>query len=553
MRRSTRIMTQVAFLIGIFMVTTVACARVAEDGRVYDVLKYELALKLRPDLPGISGTGSVTFVTTSTTSQVRFDASSRTMTIDSVTGRGANLPFSHFADELSITLPRIHPASDTETVVIHYRAVAAFDGRYDSGGVYFTSDSGRIRVGTISEPNFAREWWPCNDRPSDKALVRLTCSVPRGMTAVSNGRQAPVITEGEWRTFSWETGYPIATYLVFLGAAEYTVTSDTMRTTDGGTLDILTYVFPEDSVKAAADFLNIKSILGYFSETFGPYPFMDDKFAIAEVEGRLTMENQTVVAFENDLITGDRQNENTLVHETAHQWWGNLVTPASWNDIWLAEAFATLSEALYIESRRGPDIYMQYVDVLMNQPPGYYDGPVVVRDSGTFWEAFSPAVYYKGALVLHMLRRMVGDTVFFTSLREYLDGPTRRYGNATTGDFIGVCESTFGSKLDWFFGQWLQPPSGAADRPAVVYQWTTTKTAEGADLALEIRQEQEGALVYRLPFTVLIHAGGAVDSFSVIDSTRHQIFYRSVGAMVDSVIIDPERDIFMSLTQGESP
>jgi aminopeptidase N len=553
MNLSPRILIPLALLITAVVFTRMANTRGAPAGGRVDVLRYDLALTLMPDSGGLSGKERIAFTLTPPSPRARFDASSRTITIDSVTGREGPLRFSHSGDDLLIDLAGTRAPSETLSVTIWYHAVSAFDGRYDSGGIYFHRDSGRLRVGTISQPNFARQWWPCNDHPSDKALVSLTCTVPQGMVVVSNGRQGPVETGVGGRTYSWESAYPVATYLVFLGAAEYAVTSDTMGTAGGGTLELLTYAFPEDSALAAADFANIKPILRFLSTTFGPYPFQDDKFAIAEVEGSLTMENQTVVTIENDLVTGDRRNENTLVHETAHQWWGDLVTPSSWKHIWLTEAFATMSEALYIEHRRGPEIYSQYMDVLMDQPAGYYAGPIVGGDSATFWESFSPAVYYKGALTLHMLRRMMGDTAFFASLRDYLDSPAHRYGNARTEDFIHICESRYGSPLGWFFNQWLSPPGGAADRPELAYTWTTTGTGRNRELVVDLRQEQEGELVYRLPFRVRVHAGGTVDTFPVIDSTRRQEFRRPAGAGVDSVVIDPDRDIFMTITGRQAP
>jgi len=554
-------MIPVAVLIAVTAFTRIANTRGAPQDRTYDVLRYDLEFDLRPGPGAFAGVNTITFALAGRAPEVGFDASSRTITVDSVIGRTGPLRFSHAGNELRVSLPGGPPGPDTPSVAVHYRAIPAFDGRYDSGGVYFHPENGLPRVGTISQPNFAREWWPCNDRPSDKALVSLTCTTPAGMIAVSNGRRTPLKTEPPGNpvgdadtaaaTFRWESAYPVATYLVFLGAADYAVTADTMRTSDGATLELFTYTFPEDSANAAADFTNIKTILRYFSETFGPYPFIDDKFALAEVEGRLTMENQTVVTIEKDLITGDRRNENTLVHETAHQWWGNLVTPSTWKHIWLAEGFATMSEALYVESRRGAEAYNEYMGVLMDQPGGFYDGAIVGSDSATFWESFSPAVYYKGALILHMLRRMVGDPVFFRSLRDYLDGADRRYATASTEDFIGVCEANHGSDLDWFFRQWLWPPQGATDRPALAYDWTTVNAGGGTELVLTVRQEQEGPLVYRLPLSVAVYSGGTATSFSVTDSARVQTFRRPVAAVVDSVLIDPHRDIFMNIRRDQ--
>jgi len=551
MNRFAKLMIPVALLTSTFLFTRMAKTRVAPEGRSYDVLRYELALTLLPRLHGLSGSNRITFTTTAPSRGVRFDASSATITIDSVTGGGGPLRFAHSGGELRVSFPGTIPAGDTQRVTVFYRAISGFDGRYDSGGVYFDTGSGGLRVATISEPNFAREWWPCNDRPSDKALVSLSCAVPPPMIAVSNGRSAGVGREGEWGRYSWTSDYPVSTYLVFLGAAEYRVTTDTMRTADGGVLKLSTYVYPEDSAKADADFANIKSILGYFSATFGPYPFAGEGFSIAEVTGQLTMENQTVVAMESRLVTGDLKNENTLVHETAHQWWGNLVTPSSWKHIWLSEAFATLAEALYVGHRRGPEGYRRYIDVLMDQPAGYYGGPVVGGDSGTFWDSFSPSVYFKGAITLHMLRRMVGDTVFFRSLREYLHGPARRYGNASTEDFIAVCEQNYGSPLGWFFTQWLNAGPGVPDRPDLLYDWKAEDPPAGTGLRLSVRQAQDGGVVYRLPFSVRVFGGGNVKSFPIVDSMRVQDFRLPVTFPVDSLQLDPDRDLFMTVDREE--
>ena len=194
------------------------------------------------------------------------------------------------------------------------------------------------------------------------------------MTVVSNGRLVSRKESAGRHIFEWATKTPIATYLVFLGASDYLVTRDTLTLPDGGGLPLAWYVFPGDSAKAAEDFRNTKAILTYFSDTFSPYPFAGEQFAVAEVDGHLTMENQTVVAIEKNMITGDRRNENTFVHEISHQWWGNLVTPVDWHHTWLNEGFATYSEALYIESRKGPASYRAYIDVLMDQPRGFYAG-----------------------------------------------------------------------------------------------------------------------------------------------------------------------------------
>jgi aminopeptidase N len=541
-----------AIVIALFAARTrMAYPGITPDTRPYDVVRYGLTLSFDPGARSVSGANRITLVAGSRLSAVRLDAGSGTVRVDSVVSSGRRADFTHEGDVLEVMLSPAAGAADTVDMTVHYRAVSAFDGRYDSGGVLFTGGPGGWRVGTISQPCFAREWWPCNDRPSDKALVTLGCTVPAGMTVVSNGRLESVADSGDGRRFEWRTRSPIATYLVFVGAAGYAVSRDTMALPGGGTLDLARYAFPEDSAKAAEDFRNVKEILAYFSRTFAPYPFPEEQFAIAEVDGHLTMENQTVVAIEAGMITGDRRNENTLVHEIAHQWWGNLVTPVDWHNTWLNEGFATYSEALYIESRKGPGTYAEYIGVLMDQPAGFYAGSVIGRDQEAFWDSFGPPVYYKGAIVLHMLRRMMGDSSFFSVLRSYLADPRLAYGNASTGDFRSACELRHGSDLGWFFDQWVYAPrDSASDRPAVAYEWAEAGSPERRELRITVRQLNAGPSPWRLPFRFRAYGGGATREFAVVDSLAEQEFVFTVEAPVDSVIADPDRDLFMTVRRG---
>ncbi len=542
-------------LVTFFAVFILAFSRLAipgtpADNRSYDVVHYDLNLSLFPESMTIAGYNLITLTATAAITELRLDAGSTALRVDSVTTGGRKLAYRHSGDVLEIVLPSTLRPSETLSLTVHYRGRSAFDGRYDSGGILFTRTGIGYSVGTISQPNFARHWWPCNDRPSDKALVTLRCSVPAGMTVVSNGRLVSKTERRLTHTFEWATKTPIATYLVFLGASDYLVSRDTLRLGDGRTLDLALYLFPEDSAKGAEDFRNVKEILAYFSTAFAPYPFADEQFAVAEVEGRLTMENQTVVAMERGLITGDRSNENTFVHEIAHQWWGNLVTPSDWHHTWLSEGFATYSEALYIESRRGPAVYREYIDHLMDQPPGAYAGSVIGRNENAFWDSFGPAVYYKGAIALHMLRRMMGDSVFFACLRAYAADPRFAYGNASTDDFRSVAEAHHGSHLGWFFDQWIHADRGNADRPTLTYEWVAGQDESGYTLSLSIVQLPGAADPWKLPFTVRILAGGESWEYAVVDSLPRQEFVFRTPAPADSVLLDPERDLFMHLQRG---
>jgi aminopeptidase N len=519
--------------------------------RPYDVIHYDLSLSVRPESMAISGSNRITALTPGHGSRITLDASTSSMTIDSVLSGGRPLEFSHAGDLLSLTLPLYTDSPDTVDFTVHFRAVSSFDGRYDSGGVYITRVESGPRIGTSGQPAFARNWWPCNDRPSDKALLTMRLSVPSGLVTASNGRQISNEISGDRVVSVWKTFYPIATYLVFFSAADYAVVRDSFTTASGEVVPLHYYLFREDSAAAVSDFRNTKTILSYFSSTFGPYPFPREKFAIAEVEGHLTMENQTVVAIEKGMITGEREYENTFVHEIAHQWWGNLLTPSGWEHIWLNEGFATYSEALYIEHRRGPSVYDEYIAVLMDQPLGFYSTPVVGTDARGFWDTFGPSVYYKGALTLHMLRRMMGDSVFFGCLRDYLADPRLKYGNAGTDDFVAACEEHYGGDLDWFFTQWLSAPVDSADRPIVRYRWKNLTAGEGNRLVVTVRQAGSQMQLYRLPFSLRIHAGGYTMEYPVVDSLPVQEFGFDTDLPADSVLLDPDRDLFMDVSLEE--
>jgi aminopeptidase N len=187
------------------------------------------------------------------------------------------------------------------------------------------------------------------------------------------------------------------------------------------------------------------------------------------------------------------------------------------------------------------------MDLLMDQPAGFYAGSVIGRDEEAFWDSFGPAVYYKGALTLHMLRRMMGDDAFFRAMRAYLRDPRLAYGNASTEDFRAACEAEHGGDLGWFFRQWIYAARDSADRPSIAWQWKQDP-ADGGH-ALRVRVSQLGAPepAWRLPLRIRVHGRGATEDFAVVDSLPRQEFLIPATAAADSVLIDPERDLFMTV------
>jgi aminopeptidase N len=298
------------------------------------------------------------------------------------------------------------------------------------------------------------------------------------------------------------------------------------------------YVYPEDSASSRVDFQNTVKILSFFSKKFREYPFIREKFGMAEVDGSLTMEHQTLCSIQKNLITGDRKYETTIVHETAHHWFGDFITPLNWKHTWLSEGFATYAEALYIEETQGKDSAAAYVRGWMGNEQGVYAGSVTGRSDTSFWDSFAPRVYNKGALVLHMLRGVTGDSLFFLILRNYLTNPDRAYGNATTEDFIGECERVTGRAMKWFFDQWVYSSPASIDRPEYRYRWESDKDGSGFRTTLHLEQPTADKQFYRMPVTISLVCDGARADTTVDNTLPSQSFSFSTKTRPTDLLID---------------
>ncbi len=507
----------------------------------YDVTHYELTIKLNMTQQTFVGNNSLTVNIIESTRDLILHASNQTLTIDSIIQSGDKLNFTHQSNLLTIHLRSIinHPSSIKFT--IYYHGISDFKGNFEDGGIYFSSHD---KAATSSQPFFARKWFPCKDIPTDKATASIIISVPDTLTAVSTGLLKNVKHSHGFATYHWATKYPIATYLISFAVAPYKMFSENYKSINGKEMKILYYIYPEDSIKARTDFINTTKILSFFEQIFGEYPFIDEKFGFAEVEGDMTMENQTICSIQSNMFTGDRQYELTFAHEVAHQWFGNMLTPVDWHHTWLNEGFATFAEALYLEHRRGREIYQEYINNMMSMPQGTYAGSVVGQSDTAFWDSFSPRQYYKGAIVLHMLRNIMNDSLFFQTLRNYLNEKRFRYRSVSTEDFITKCNETYGQSLDWFFNQWLYSSTDSIDRPELEYEWNTINIEDGYAVNLTITQSSYLYVKYRLPLQVNITGIDSVYNFTIIDSSEVQKFLFKIPEKPESLEINKDKETF---------
>lgn len=408
-----------------------------------DVTAYNIELNLNPESAFIAGKTIISITgTVAVLDNITLDIIG--LTVDSVF-RGANkLQYTQDNSSVTAAFDEHFFRGDTGQISIYYSG-------YPQRGIYIRNNYyGNPVIYSHSEPYDARYWFPCKDDPEDKAFLQMHVTVPDMYQVLSNGRLILEKTSGEGtRSFLWEEQYPIATYLISVSAAPFTILNHQFEY-QGSQMPVLYYAYPEDAARAEESLGWTVQMLGFYSDYIGIYPFMEEKYAMSEVPFREAgaMENQTATTMGENVF--DR--EDVIAHELAHQWWGDALTPKTFADIWLNEGFASFFDALFTEYKYGrksfEDRMVQMVSRIIGD--GSMEYPIYNPPERFL---FGSAVYLKGAWVLYMLRNEVGNELFRQICRRYYERYT--YKNVTTNDFIAVCEEVYGSSLQQFFDQWL--------------------------------------------------------------------------------------------------
>ena len=440
--------------------------------------------------------------------------------------------------EIIVSLGMALAKGDTFSVSISYHKLSQNENSYR--GFYYYP----MCAYTMSEPEDARYWFPCFDKPWDKATAELYVTVPKGVEVASIGllEKRKLSEDGNWETFHWKTDYPVATYLICVTMSKfYSHWSDWYVSPAGDSLEIVYYVFTGDSANAKKDFVHMVDAVSFFSDRFGSYPF--EKYGMAEVEPFYYggMEHQTMTTFNSHWIQGNRTYESGFVHELSHMWWGDAVTLNNWPAIWLNEGFAVYSEALFIEHEYGPDAFHEKME---NAEKNYFfqvnfrDFPIYNPPAG---ELFNWGIIYnKGAWVLHMLRRVVGDENFWKILRTYYT--TYRYSNASIPEFRSVCESVSGMNLYWFFDEWIYNKG----YPILQYSWSSRFLSDNKyEIILIINQVQTNAPLFQMPLDVRINGDEISKDTTAWINEYSQSFVFLTNNQPKNLILDPDKWVLM--------
>ncbi|MFD6433917.1 M1 family metallopeptidase [Streptomyces venezuelae] len=420
----------------------------------YDVSHYALDLDYVPDTNHLKGTAVITARATQGLSRFNLDLAGlkvRTATVD-----GAEARFSRSGNELTVTPAKALGDGDTFKTTVTYdgtpKMIKGADGGLEG---WIETDDGSTALG---QPTGSMTWFPGNHHPSDKATYDIAVTVPKDedgdpYDVVSNGELTKEQDKGDRVTRRWRTEEPMASYVANVTVGYFEVHKG--RTSDGVPLYIA--VDPDESEDAEDVEELVPDVIDWATENFGPYPFSSAGAVVDHLPGLdYALETQTKPYFE------EAPEDTLVVHEMAHQWFGNSVTPRAWKDLWLSEGLATYAEWLWQEDRDGKPArktFEEFYDGTHPESEGIWDFPPAAPPSGG--RMSDSPVYGRGAMVVHKVREAVGDDTFYDILHTW----TKRYRhrNADTRQFIDLCEEKSGKDLSGVFDTWLfavKKPSG---------------------------------------------------------------------------------------------
>jgi aminopeptidase N len=408
----------------------------------YDVQRYDISIKYEPSSKKLTGKTTVTAKATELLS--RFHLDFHGLQLGSVTIDGKQAEFSRDGDELIIVPPVAIAAGSTFAATIDYDGVPSPISSPGLGTTGFLST--RDGAFAIGEPQSATSWFPANDHPRDKALYSIALTVPQDLEAVSNGVLEGKTPDGAFTTWKWRVNSPMAPYLATLAIGDYRLT----ESTHNGKPVVIAIANSIPRGPIDTDLARTAEITDFLASKFGPYPF--DAYGGIVIDDdriRFALETQTRPIYA-DSFWSRGSNSSVVAHELAHQWFGDSVSVDTWQHIWLNEGFATYAQWLWGEhlgvATAQSEFDARYSD---RQSPLWQVAPGAPGRE----QIFSAAVYQRGGMALHALRKKVGDDKFFEILRTWAS--EQRDGNGTTDEFMALSERVSGQQLDALFDAWL--------------------------------------------------------------------------------------------------
>jgi aminopeptidase N len=528
-------------LLGYFLMLNVIAASALPFSDTYpknyniDILHYSFSLNLSDSTDIIKGKATITFnLKKDNIDKLRLDlikkgADGKGMSVLSVENNGKALEYAHDSDVLLINLPSAK-ANVEQTISIVYEGIPK-DGLSIGNNKYgdrcFFSDNW---------PNKARNWLPTVDHPYDKATSEFLVTAPVKYQVVSNGLKVEESNVGNgMRMTHWKQSVPIACWLFDLGVSEFAV--QYVDTFEGKSIQ--TWVFKQQRDAGFYDFATpTKQVLGFFSDYVGPYAYEK----LANIQSHSSgggMEAASAIMYNENSVVGDRNERwrNVVIHELAHQWFGNAVTEADWDDVWLSEGFATYFTMRFIKHQYGEDAFIKELissrKNVLKMSDADEDYHIVHDNLSDMSKVTNGLTYQKGAWFLNMLCNYIGEEAFQKGIRDYY----KRFfnSNAVTADLRMAFERASGKDLNQFFNQWLYQGGIIKLKGSWSYN-TKDKT-----INIELEQVQPEKYIFNMPLEIAIQsADKGAEKIQVINLDKRNIKVSFPSeAMPKDVVLDP--------------
>lgn len=482
--------------------------------------------KVDPAVNFIDGKITTHFVPVQSITTIEFDLSTA-LTVDSILHHGNALLFTHAASIVHAQFNASLATNVLDSVSVYYHGAPDTSMRG-----FHLSTHGTLNapvMWTLSEPYGALNWWPCKQNLSDKIdSIDIIVTYPMAYHCASNGLLADEHTNATERISTWKHRHPIAAYLVCFAVSDYIVYSDFVY--DGNdTVEVMNYVYAEDFAWASVAISDVIPQMQLFDSLFGLYPFADEKYGHAQCNFGGGMEHTTIT------FLGGFWYE-LFAHELAHHWFGDKVTCATWEDIWLNEGFATYLSGLCYEHYTPTQYWYPWLSANIAYACSAPGGSVFVDDTTVTSRIFDARLSYsKGAMVLHQLRWVIGDSAWYAGVNAYLNDPALAFGFATTAQFQQHMETASGQNLAWYFNDWYY----GEGYPTYSLLWAQD-TNNVATVTVMQAQSHSSVPFFELPIPLYFKNATQDTLVRVQHTVDGQQFTVPLGFAADSLLFDPQ-------------